>query len=229
MRTSTNNKQVLIGFPQMCILCLWELTQRDSAAEVVLALFYFISMALALVWAALKVIRIAKRSVTMHKNPAYILYSDPTALNKWGFLYVQFRATAYYFILPVLCYILLKALFIAFAQTAPTIQAIALVIVEAGFLIAVCILRPWMDKKTNVFNISIAAINFVNAIFLLVFSNVFNQPVSHMDLGISFIVVDVSLGVGNRDYGCHFRLVQRYFCYTIINHGSYLFGLRHRL
>jgi hypothetical protein len=35
-----------------------------------------------------------------------------------------------------------------------------------------------MDKKTNGFNIAIAAVNFVSAIFLLVFTNIFNQPVS---------------------------------------------------
>lgn len=144
----------------------------------VLALFFFISMTVALLWAALKVFRIAKRSVSMHKNPAYILYSDPSALNKWGFLYVQFRATAYYFIMPMLGYILIKSLFIAFGQSSGTAQAIGLLIVEAGFLIVVSILRPWMDKKTNAFNISIAAINFLNTIFLLVFTAVFNQPVS---------------------------------------------------
>ena len=151
---------------------------RDSAAEVVLALFYFVAMTLALLWAALKVVRIARRSVQMHRNPAYILYSDPAALNKWGFLYVQFRATAYYFIFPVLLYILLKALFVAFAQTAPIPQTIGFVVIEAVFLIAVSILRPWMDKKTNTFNIAIAVINFINVIFLLMFTGVFNQPVS---------------------------------------------------
>ncbi|KAL8828262.1 MAG: hypothetical protein Q9170_006679 [Blastenia crenularia] len=167
---------VLIGFPQMTVLCLWELTKRDSAAEVVLALFFFISMTGSLGWAGLKVFRIAKRSVSMHKNPAYILYSDPTALNKWGFLYVQFRATAYYFIMPVLLYILVKGIFVAFAQGSGVAQAVGLVVVEAVFLIGVSILRPWMDKKTNGFNIAIAAINFLNVIFLLIFTAVFNQP-----------------------------------------------------
>ena len=33
-----------------------------------------------------------------------------------------------------------------------------------------------MDKKTNIYNISIAVVNFINVIFLLVFSNVFNPP-----------------------------------------------------
>lgn len=155
----------------------------------VLALFFFISMTVALLWASLKVFRIAKRSVAMHKNPAYILYSDPSALNKWGFLYVQFRATAYYFIIPMLGYILVKSLFIAFGQNSGTAQAIGLLIVEAGFLIAVSILRPWMDKKTNAFNISIAAINFLNTIFLLVFTAVFNQPVSSLKYAFRLLLL----------------------------------------
>ncbi|KIY03268.1 uncharacterized protein Z520_01735 [Fonsecaea multimorphosa CBS 102226] len=167
---------VLLGFVQMSVLCLWELVERDSAAEVVLALIVFISMAVALGWASFKVIQLAKKSVAMHKNPAYILYSDPECLNKWGFLYVQYRATAYYFVVPLLGYILVKAIFIAFAQKSPVAQAVGLVIVEAVALIAVSILRPFMDKKTNIFNISIASVNFLNAIFLLVFSNAFGQP-----------------------------------------------------
>ncbi|KAK7415365.1 putative flavin carrier protein 3 [Neonectria punicea] len=166
----------LIGFPQMAILCLWEFTQVDSAAEVVLAVFFFFGMAATLGWGAFKVIRIARRSVAMHRNPAYILFSDPQALNKWGFLYVQFRASAYYFIVPVLTYTLVKACFVAFSQAASVAQAVGFIIIEAGALIAASVLRPWMDKSTNSFNIAICAINFINAIFLLVFSNVFGAP-----------------------------------------------------
>jgi hypothetical protein len=169
---------ILIGFPMIMVLCLWELTQRNSAGEVVLAVFTLVSMICILGWASSKVIRIAQRSIAMHKNPAYILYSDPVSLNKWGFLYVQFKAAAYYFIVPILGYILIKSMFVGLAQGSPTIQAIALVLIEAGLLIGVSVMRPYMDKKTNGFNIAIAAFNFLSAIFILVFSNVFNQPVS---------------------------------------------------
>ncbi|KAM4063912.1 transient receptor potential (TRP) ion channel domain-containing protein [Hirsutella rhossiliensis] len=166
----------LIGFPQMAILCLWEFTQNDSPAEIVLAVFFFFGMAITLAWGASKVIRIARRSVAMHRNPAYILFSDPQALNKWGFLYIQFRASAFYFIAPVLGYTLIKAMFVAFSQRSSVAQAIGFVIVEAGALIAASVLRPWMDKSTNSFNIAICVVNFLNAIFLLIFSNVFGAP-----------------------------------------------------
>ena len=188
--------QVLLGFVQMSVLCLWELVERDSAAEVVLALVVFLSMAAALGWAALKVVRLAKRSVEMHKNPAYILYSDPQCLNKWGFLYVQYRANAYYFVLLILGYILCKSIVIAFAQKSPVAQAVCLVIIEAVFLIVVSVLRPFMDRKTNIYNISIAVINFLNAIFLLVFSNAFGQPemVSGI-MGVLFALYNVIFAI----------------------------------
>ncbi|KAK4552562.1 putative flavin carrier protein 3 [Recurvomyces mirabilis] len=167
---------VLIGFPQMVVLCFWEFTRNDSTAEMVLAVFTIFTMLATVGWACSKVIRLARRSISMHKNPAYILYSDPVSLNKWGFLYVQFKATAYYFIVPVLMYILIKGLFVALAQQSGTLQAIALVVIEAVFLIGVCIMRPYMDKKTNAFNIAIVVVNFISAIFLLVFTGIFTQP-----------------------------------------------------
>ncbi|KAI2464434.1 TRP-domain-containing protein [Annulohypoxylon bovei var. microspora] len=166
----------LIGYPQMSILCLWEFTQVDSPAEVVLAVFFLVGMSITLGWAASKVVRIARRSVAMHRNPAYILFSDPQALNKWGFLYIQFRASAYYFIIPILGYTLVKSMFLAFSQGNSTAQAIGFLLIEAGALIAASVLRPWMDKSTNSFNIAICVINFINAVFLLIFSDVFNQP-----------------------------------------------------
>lgn len=162
----------------MTVLCLWELTVDDSAAAMVLAIFFFLSFLGILGWASFKVVHIAKRSVSLHKNPAYILYSDPGALNRWGFLYVQFRASAYYFIVPLMFYTLVKAMFIAFGQKSGTVQAFALLIIELAYLIAVSMLRPWMDKRTNIFNISICSINFLNVIFLVVFTGVFNSKVS---------------------------------------------------
>lgn len=166
----------LIGFPQVAILCLWELTQIDSPALAVLAVALFLAVIVTLGWGASKVIRIARRSIAMHRNPAYILFSDPQALNKWGFLYIQFRASAYFFVVPVLGYVLIKAMFVAFGQRTGLAQAIGFLILELAALIACSVMRPWMDKSTNSFNIAIYSVNFINAICLLVFSNVFGAP-----------------------------------------------------
>ncbi|KAE8147398.1 hypothetical protein BDV25DRAFT_169113 [Aspergillus avenaceus] len=167
---------ILIGFPQIWILCVWEFTQRNSAAQVLLAAIMLIATTTAMAFAAHKVISLAKQSVTLCKNPAYILYTDPACLSKWGFLYEQYQAKAYWFITPALSYIVIKAMFIGLGQPAPIVQTIALVIIEASMLLTVSILRPWMNKKTDIYNISIAVVNLINAIFLLIFTNIFSQP-----------------------------------------------------
>ena len=111
---------VLVGYTQMALLCLWELTKRDSTGAVVNAIFMFLTMTALLFFASYRVIRLARRSIALHQSAAYILYSDPQQLNRWGFLYVQFRADAYYFILPLLIYALVKGALIAFMQHSGT-------------------------------------------------------------------------------------------------------------
>ncbi|CAK7227038.1 Putative flavin carrier protein 3 [Sporothrix eucalyptigena] len=167
---------LIAGFPAVAVFGLYEFTQADSVAEVVDAVVYLVATGAALAYGAYTVIRIASRSIGLHRNPAYILFSDPRTLNKWGCFYVQFRASGYYFAVPVLAHTLLKAIFIAFAQKSGTAQAIGLMIIEAAALIGAIWLRPWMDKSTNSFNITICVVNFINAVILLIFSNVFKQP-----------------------------------------------------
>ena len=107
---------VLVGYTQMTLLCLWELTKRDSVGAVINAILMFLTMTVLLFYASYRVIRLARRSISLHQTPAYILYSDVQQLNRWGFLYVQFRADAYFFIVPLLIYALLKGALIAFMQ-----------------------------------------------------------------------------------------------------------------
>jgi Transient receptor potential (TRP) ion channel len=111
---------VLIGYTQMSLLCLWELVQRDSIGATVNAILMFLTMTALLFFASYRVIRLARRSISLHQSAAYILYSDTEQLNRWGFLYVQFRADAYYFILPLLVYVFLKGALIAFMQHVST-------------------------------------------------------------------------------------------------------------
>jgi flagellar biosynthesis protein FliQ len=190
---------------------MWEFTRNDSAGAMVLAAFFLLSMIGILGWASWKVIRIAKRSVSLHKNPAYILYSDPAALNRWGFLYVQFRASAYYFVVPLLLYTFVKAMFISFGQKAGTVQAFALFFIELFYLVAVCMMRPWMDKRANIFNISICVINFLNVIFLLVFTRVGNPPVCLSPLNALYKLLTFFAGDCSGCDGCDFLRHERIF------------------
>ncbi|RDW57659.1 TRP-domain-containing protein [Coleophoma crateriformis] len=167
---------LLIGYPQMTLLCLWEFTQVDSSGEVFLAVIFLLGMSAAIALATFNVIRIAKRSELKYHTPAYLLYTDVTTLKKWGFLYIPFRASAYYYIMPTLAYIFVKAAFVGGSQKSGVTQAIALVIIEGAALIGASVVRPWMDKPSNGINIAICVVNFLNAIFLLIFTGIFGGP-----------------------------------------------------
>lgn len=189
-------RMVLVGFPQMTILSLWEFTRRDSPATIVLAVVMLLMVCGLLGWAAFKVIRLAQRSVAIHKNPAYILYSDAAALNRWGFVYIQFRATAYYFIVPVLIYMFVKACFISFGQNSGTAQGILLLIIELAYLVLISYLKPYMDRRTNIFNITIQAVNFTNAILFFFFTGVTKVPAYVTGvMGVIFFILNAAFSL----------------------------------
>lgn len=181
----------LLCFPQLTVLCLWELTKHDSPAVVILAVLTYIIIAALLGFGAYKTISLARQSMVLHKNPAYILYSDRDILNRWGFLYVQFRATAYFFIVPLVIYIFVKGLFIAFGQNAGKVQAVLVFVTELIYLVIISYFKPYMDKSTNGFNIAISAINFINALFFMFFSAIFGLPLYVAGvMGVVFFILN---------------------------------------
>jgi hypothetical protein len=69
-------------------------------------------------------------------------------------------------------------MFVAFGQSNAVAQAIGFFILDLMFLVAVAIIRPYMDKTTNGSYISIASVNWFNSLTLLLFSGIFGVPVS---------------------------------------------------
>ena len=65
---------------------------------------------------------------------------------------------------------------VAFGQSNGVAQSIVLLILELAMMLATGIIKPFMTKGANVFAIIATVLNSLNAIFFLVFSNVFNQP-----------------------------------------------------
>lgn len=165
----------LLALPLVAVFCLWELTRVDSPAEVVFAAIILGALG-SLAWAAAAVVRIARRSAAVHGSPAVVLYSEPKTLAHLGFLYVHLRASAHYFVVPLLAHVFVKAMLVSLAQHAHVAQAVGFVVLEAAMLVAASVLRPWMDKSTNSFNIAIYAVNLVNAVFLFVFTNALHTP-----------------------------------------------------
>ncbi|KAL6938219.1 Flavin carrier protein 2 [Hanseniaspora osmophila] len=166
----------LIAFPQVTLLCIWEFTQQDSVACMVDSAVILLIILCLMVYGTTRVVIKGLQSSKIYKNPAYLLYGDSEFLNKYGFLYVQFKATAYWWLVPLISYSLLRSLFVAALQTKGKAQSLIVFIIELFYFVGLCVFRPYMDKRTNIFNISIHLINLLNSIFFLFFSNLFGQP-----------------------------------------------------
>lgn len=167
---------MFVALPQIAVFCFWEFTAHDSAGLVIVAVFLLLVTLILLGYSAIRVFLSGRRSVREHKNPAYLLYGDTRFLNKFGFVYVQYRADCYYFVIASLVYVLLKTLFVAVLQKHGRVAAVIVFAVELIYCALVCWKRPFMDKRTNIFNIIIAVINTINALFFLFFSYIFGQP-----------------------------------------------------
>ncbi|KAL2818583.1 hypothetical protein BJX63DRAFT_57810 [Aspergillus granulosus] len=165
-----------LAFLPICIFSLWELTQRDSPAEIIIAIVAFLSIVSASTWAVTQVILTQNRALAIYRSPVSALFSDTATLNNYGFLYTHYGPQAPYFAAITLSTLFVKALFVSFAQSSPRTQSVAFLIIDAAMLITVSIIRPWVDRKSNAVNITIYTINFLHSIFVLFFSGVFDQP-----------------------------------------------------
>ncbi|AAS52326.2 ADR407Cp [Eremothecium gossypii ATCC 10895] len=166
----------IIAFPQVSLLSIWEFTQADSPALVVDAVVILLVVGGVLFYGASRVILRGRESTRLYKTPAYLLYGDFKFLNRFGFLYVQFKASSYWWLIPLLGYYVLRSLFVAVLQDFGKAQVVVVFAVELVYFVALCIVRPYLDKRTNSFNIAIHFINLLNAFFFLFFSNIFRQP-----------------------------------------------------
>ncbi|KAL1573762.1 TRP_N domain-containing protein [Candida albicans] len=186
----TNYRILMLALPQIGLFCIWEFTVRDSAGIVVVAVFMLAVTVVLLLQAAVRVCLLGTKSVREYKNPAYLLFGDRKFLNRFGFLYFQYRADKYWYIFVSTTYIFLKSLIVAVLQNHGKPQSVIVWAIELIHLVVLIWIRPFMDKRTNVFNIIISIMNFINALFFMFFSDVFGQPsvVSSMMAVVYFIL-----------------------------------------
>lgn len=169
-------RYIYIGFTQLTILSFWEFTERDSAAVIVIAcLFLILSIGL-MAWSSFRTIFFARKSIQQYNNPAALLYGDDFVLHKYGFFYTMFSAPYYWWNVILLSYVLLKSLFIGFAQGSGKTQALAIFILDLAYSIAIIRYMPYLDKPTNIINILISIVTLVNSFLFLFFSDLFGQP-----------------------------------------------------
>ncbi|QLQ81210.1 hypothetical protein HG537_0E05650 [Torulaspora globosa] len=171
-------RYIYIGFTQLMILSFWEFTERDSPAVIVIACLFIVLCVGLMGWAAFRTTYFARKSVELHNNPAALLYGDPYVLSKYGFFYTMFNAKHYWWNIVILGYILLKSLFIGFAQASGKAQSLAIFIFDLCYFVAIIYFQPYLDRPTNILNILISTVTLVNSFLFMFFSDLFNQSYS---------------------------------------------------
>ncbi|AET37926.1 transient receptor potential ion channel family protein Ecym_2175 [Eremothecium cymbalariae DBVPG len=169
-------RYIFLGFTQMSILCLWEFTQQDSAAVILLSVLFLVLIVGIMIWAAHRTIKFARDSISLHQNPAAVLYGDENVLNKYGFFYTMYNANHYWWSCVILSYNLLKAMFIALVQVSGKVQAVSVFLFDLCYLIVLCKYKPYLDRATNLLNILISVVTVINSFIFLFFSDLFHQP-----------------------------------------------------
>jgi uncharacterized membrane protein len=165
-----------ITFSTVVLLCIWEFTQNNSSGCLAFAVIIFVFALVLMGVATIRIFLEGLKSINQFKNPAYLLFGNDQFYFKYGFLYAQYLAKRYYWVLFNFVYLFIRALLIAALQNSGKICACLIFAIEIIHTIVIIVFRPYMDKRTNIFNIFIAVINLVNSIFFMFYSNVFGQP-----------------------------------------------------
>lgn len=164
-----------ITFSTLVLLCIWEFTVNNSRGCLAFAIIIFGTVMILMGVASIKILLQGVKSVAEFKNPAYLLFGNETFFFKYGFLYSQYLAKRYYWVVIHLFYLFIRALLIAVLQDHGKVCACLIFAIEVIHTIVIIWFRPYLDKRTNIFNIFIAVINLINSIFFMFYSNVFTK------------------------------------------------------
>lgn len=189
-------RAVFIIYSEISLLALWEFTQTDSAATLVEAIVVFILITVLLSSASVRIWRKMIKSKKIFGQPSYLLFSSSKFLNKFGFLYSQFKSTKVWWLMATSAHMLIRSILVGSLQAHGKSQSIGIFLNEAIYLILLCWMQPYMDKTTNFFNISIHSLNLVNAFFFLFFSNLFQQPIAVSSfMGLIFFFLNAAFSL----------------------------------
>lgn len=165
-----------ITAPQIVLMCIWEFTQNNSNGCMAFAIIIFIVVMALMLYSITMIMIKGMKSIAQHQNAARLLFGDEKTLYRFGFLYSQYRASYYYWVSISFSYLFIRALLIAVLQKQGKVCACLIFAIEIIYTGITIWMRPYLDRRTNIFNIFIAVVNVINSIFFMFYSNVFGQP-----------------------------------------------------
>ncbi|KDQ57534.1 hypothetical protein JAAARDRAFT_130688 [Jaapia argillacea MUCL 33604] len=171
----------LVALSPVMIFAFYQWTLKDSWLSVLFSVVFLICIVGYVGYHMFLTMRSALRS-----SP-YPLY---THFDAHAPLYAQFRAERYYFFIPLITATFLKALFVAFAHANGEVQVIAFTIIEFMVLVALVVLKPFKNRRGDVFAVYLAITRFVCTGLMVAFLECLNlAAIPRVVIGIIMAVV----------------------------------------
>ena len=159
---------VLIVYGTWALYCLYQFRAGDSWAAALLA---GITLGLFTGVLAFFTIRIFSLATKARKLDGGVeeLYEHKPWMRKYGFFYDQFKSKMWWFFLPILVYVLIRAIVIVFGAESGMAQTIGVLATEAIFLTLLFWRRPYDGRGANVVNAMISVVRLLSIGCILIF------------------------------------------------------------
>ncbi|KAJ7733778.1 hypothetical protein DFH07DRAFT_905993 [Mycena maculata] len=145
----------LIVHPPLTIFAFYQWSLKDSWLSVLLSVIAFLAIWLSVLYPVFLTLRLVRR------ESRDALEFNPEHLASHGPLYAQYRTPRYYFFLPLLIGVFIKAIVIAAGEGSGMAQVVVFLIVELAVVIAHIVLKPYNSRGGDVFSTYLAIVRLV--------------------------------------------------------------------
>jgi hypothetical protein len=165
---STIVRIVLLVYGTWVLYCLYQFRSGDSWAAALLAGLTLGVFTGILIFFTIRIFYLAAKARKL-EGGVDELYEHKPWMRKYGFFYDQFKSKMWWFFVPVLVYVLIRAVVIVFGAGNGLIQAIGVLTTEGIFLALLFWRRPYDGTKANVVNAMIAVVRVLSIGCILIF------------------------------------------------------------
>ena len=186
---------ILVLYGIWVLYCVFQFTRGDSWAAITLAAVTLAIFTGILAFFSWKIWTTSRKLKAAHGDTD-ALYDDKNFWVKYSLFYDSYKKQYWWLFLPLIFYMATKGCVLAAADGSGRAQTIAVLIVEAVFLILLLWSRPYECKSGNIVNIAIQVVRVLSVVCILVFVEEFGiQQTTQTVTGVVLIAVQSTLTV----------------------------------
>ncbi|KAG8213861.1 hypothetical protein J3R82DRAFT_10605 [Butyriboletus roseoflavus] len=174
----------IIALTPVSIFALYQWTLEDSWLSILLSVVLLLVVLGYLSFSTFHVVRLAIRATP------YALYTQPKTITAYGPLFALYHSERYFASIPFLVGILVKAIFIAFAQANGEVQVISILVIECAIFAHLLYFRPYKTRGADILATYLALTRVICSGLLIAFIQTLNvSAIPRVAIGIVIAVI----------------------------------------